>query len=200
MSATPRRTIVRPWACSGKPAYDPCSCMNHVIVIVCGPFGNHGTLAVRLSSVETEGTIAMKHVLRKYTGSLALMFLLVCAGSGAQGLTFKFKTYDVSNAIQTWLTSISNDGTIVGWFVDQQGNAHGFTLVNGNFQQIDDGPQTEIWGINRKGDLVGSYYDGCIEEVCEEGFRYHNGVFSDIGPKWFTTPPEDDSPDTQAFG
>ena len=143
----------------------------------------------------------MEHARRNWSGMLVLALAFLCAtAAGAAGLTFRFKTYDVANATQTWLTGVNDKGMIVGWFVDQQGNAHGFTLTNGNFQQVDNGPQTEIWGVNSEGNFVGTYYDSCVEEICNEGFRFHSGVFSDIGPKWFSTPPEDDAPDSEAFG
>lgn len=119
-----------------------------------------------------------------------------------QGAVFTFKTYNAPGQLQTWLTGINNDGVIVGWYADQQGNLHGFSLTNGRFKQIDDpdGDQTEIWGINANGDIVGFYHDPCIEELCYEGFIDHAGKFTNIGPRWFRTPPEDDAPDSEAYG
>jgi hypothetical protein len=138
------------------------------------------------------------------TDLLPVLIFLGCAAiaSDSNALTFTFKTYKVQGQLQTWLTGINNNGVIVGWYLDQQGNSHGFSLTNGNFTEIDDpnGSETEIWGINTDGDMVGFYYDPCVEELCYEGFLYHGGKFTDIGPPWFETPPEDDSPDSEAFG
>ena len=140
------------------------------------------------------------------SGSSILLFVLwlscVANAAPAPALTFKFRSYDVPGATQTWLTGINNAGVIVGWFADAQFNFHGFTLTNGKLKQIDDpnGDQTQIWGINSSGDLVGSYHDPCIEELCYEGFIYRNGKFTNIGPPFFKTPPEDDSPQSVAYG
>jgi len=138
-------------------------------------------------------------------GSTLLLLLLFCSTALAADnspLTFKFKTYSVPGALQTWLTGINNSGAIVGYYLDQQGNSHGFTLTNGKFRQIDDpdGDQTQIFGINSHGDIVGSYHDPCIEELCYEGFLLHGGKFTNLGPPWFRTPPEDDAPQSVAYG
>jgi hypothetical protein len=136
-----------------------------------------------------------------------LLLVLLCLtyvtlAADTPSLTFKFKTYSVPGALQTWLTGVNNSGVIAGWYADSQANFHGFTLTDGKFKQIDDpsGDQTEIWGINSSGDLVGFYHDPCIEELCYEGFIYHAGQFTNIGPPWFRTPPEDDAPDSEGFG
>jgi uncharacterized membrane protein len=141
----------------------------------------------------------------KLTSHLLLAILwFSCAVLAADtpSLTFKFKTYSVPGALQTWLTGINNSGVIVGWYVDQQGNCHGFSLTNGKFKQIDDpdGDQTQIFGINSKGEIVGSYHDPCVEELCYEGFLRQGKNFTNIGPPWFRTPPEDDAPQSVAYG
>src|SRR5436305_14750453 len=66
-----------------------------------------------------------------------------------------FKTYDVPGQLQTWLTGINNDGTIVGWTTDKQANAHAFMVIGGKYRRLDVGQQPEIWGINSEGKLVG---------------------------------------------
>jgi probable HAF family extracellular repeat protein len=68
----------------------------------------------------------------------------------------------------TAATGINNAGDIVGYFVDGQGNIHGFLYVNGTYTTIDDpnaigipfAPAvTQVYGINDSGDLVGNYVD-----------------------------------------
>lgn len=129
-------------------------------------------------------------------------FSCTALAADAPSLTFTFKTYSVPGALQTWLTGINNSGVIVGYYLDQQTNAHGFSLTSGKFQQIDDpnGDQTQIFGINSSGAIVGAYHDPCIEELCYEGFVFEGGKFTDIGPPWFRHPPEDDAPQSVAYG
>jgi probable HAF family extracellular repeat protein len=134
----------------------------------------------------------------------AVLLAVGCAAtpSNAKGVSFTFRTYDVpvKGAYQTWLTGINNDGTMVGWYLDRHGDTHGFTVTNGQFKRQDFGPETEIWGINGNGDFVGLYDDPCEEEICAEGFLFHGKTVTKIGPPWFTTPPEDDAPDSEAVG
>ena len=49
---------------------------------------------------------------------------------------FTFKTYDVPGQLQTWLTGINNDGTIVGWTTDKQANAHAFMVIGGKYRRL----------------------------------------------------------------
>jgi len=117
-------------------------------------------------------------------------------------LTFHFTTYDAPGAIQTWLTGVNNSGEIIGWYLDKSLNSHGFTLTNGKFKLLDDpnGNMNELFGINSSSDVVGMYSDPCIEELCTEGFVDRAGAFTNIGAPWFTHPPEDDAPQSAAYG
>jgi uncharacterized membrane protein len=116
---------------------------------------------------------------------------------------FKFVTYKVSGALQTWLTGVNDSGVIVGWYADNLGNTHGFTLTNKRRTIIDDpnGTNTQLFGINADGAIVGSYVTSCLEEICSEGFLFQSGKFTDLGPPLFLNEDDpDDAPDSVAYG
>ena len=115
----------------------------------------------------------------------------------------KFTTYAVPGALQTWLTGVNDSGVIVGWYADQQGNVHGFTLAQNKRTILDDpaGTNTQLFGINSHGAIVGAYVTNCLEEICSEGFVYQAGKFTDLGPPFFPNGDDpDDAPDSLAYG
>jgi probable HAF family extracellular repeat protein len=74
----------------------------------------------------------------------------------------KFIQIDVPGARQTFATSINDLGVIGGWFEDQTGQIHGFLRYrDGAFIQVDvnvsNAFNTQIFGINDEGELVGLY-------------------------------------------
>ena len=89
-----------------------------------------------------------------------------------------FTTIDVpfQNAEDTIPSGINDHGDIVGFYSDGNVN-HGFLLRDGVFTGIDvpgipgrpcdtrGGCFTEIWGINKKGIIVGGYFDGMSHAV-----------------------------------
>jgi hypothetical protein len=124
------------------------------------------------------------------------------AAIDAQAINLNFVTYAVPGALQTWLTGVNDSGVIVGWYMDPQGNTHGFSLRNRRMTLIDDpsGTNTQVYGINSGGAIVGSYVTPCLEEICSEGFLYQNGNFTDIGPPIFLNEDDpDDAPDSAAY-
>jgi probable HAF family extracellular repeat protein len=76
-----------------------------------------------------------------------------------------FATIDVPGAAITIGEGINNPGTIVGVYVTNGNNLHGFVLNNGAFMTVDvpdqsgNAQQTEINSINAKGEIVGYYLD-----------------------------------------
>jgi hypothetical protein len=65
-----------------------------------------------------------------------------------------------SNMLYVQATGINKAGVIVGWYNDSNGLDHGFMLDAGVFTTVDNpsGPNTQIWGINKAGKLVGDYF------------------------------------------
>jgi uncharacterized membrane protein len=152
----------------------------------------------------------MKITLARTGGPIALALLVIAFYSEPQPAradnvlrNIKFVTYRVTGALQTWLTGVNDSGVIVGWYADQLGNTHGFTLTNKRRTIIDDpnGTNTQLFGINASGAIVGSYVTSCLEEICSEGFVYQAGVFTDLGPPLFLDEDDpDDAPDSIAYG
>jgi probable HAF family extracellular repeat protein len=123
-----------------------------------------------------------------------LLGLAVKPAIGVEAPVFKFKNLSIPGALQTWLTGVNDSGVVVGWFVDQQGNSHGFSLVGDKLTSLNDasGVSTQPYAVNNAGDIVGSYVNNCAGEVCSQGFVYRDGLFRDIGPPRTVT--------TAAFG
>ena len=61
----------------------------------------------------------------------------------------------------TTTTGINNSGQIAGFYIDANGNFHGFLDVNGMFMTVDDpnGTNTMLLGLNNSGQAVGSFVD-----------------------------------------
>ena len=70
-------------------------------------------------------------------------------------------TLDAPNSTFTQALGLNNNGQVVGDYMDQGGNTHGFIWTSkGGFQTIDDPSgigTTVVNGINDKGVLVGFY-------------------------------------------
>ncbi|HKO20945.1 MAG TPA: hypothetical protein VJU82_18885 [Acidobacteriaceae bacterium] len=64
----------------------------------------------------------------------------------------------------TFVTGINNSDLIVGYYVDNTGTAHGFTLdkPTGSFTSIDmqGAKDTYLYGVNNNGQTVGAFLDG----------------------------------------
>ena len=65
-----------------------------------------------------------------------------------------------SNMLYVQATGINKAGVVVGWYNDSSGLDHGFVLDAGVFSTVDNpaGPNTQIWGINKAGKLVGNVF------------------------------------------
>ncbi len=74
------------------------------------------------------------------------------------GGALKYPILDPNNSgYNTFITGINDAGTMVGGYTGTDGLVHGFVDQAGTFTTVDvgSGNQTEITGINYKGDLVG---------------------------------------------
>jgi probable HAF family extracellular repeat protein len=109
------------------------------------------------------------------------------------GTSFTFTRFDVPGALATEALGINDSGEIVGDYVDNSDNSHGFLDVGGVFTTIDfpgipPGNFTKAFGINDSGVIVGTYSTG-------------SGLagFLDIGGA-FTRIDFPDALSTEAFG
>jgi hypothetical protein len=71
-----------------------------------------------------------------------------------------FTTIDFPGALDlTAPSGISANGEIVGFFFDNNGVLHGFTLIAGNFSTVDfpGAFLTEAFRVNEAGQIVGIY-------------------------------------------
>jgi probable HAF family extracellular repeat protein len=100
-----------------------------------------------------------------------------------------FTEINFPGAVSTSHLNINRQGQIVGiFFPDNQGAGHGFLLSDGIYTQIDSpgavapGPgitATGAYGINDRGQIVGSSYDA---RGLRHGFLLENGVFTPFDP------------------
>jgi probable HAF family extracellular repeat protein len=97
-----------------------------------------------------------------------------------------------ANVISTFVLGWNEAGTIVGSFkTTTDGEEHGFVrTAQGSFKQIDypGAVQTEAFGINAAGDIVGRYED---THGVQHGFLLRNGLFTSI---------DSPGPNTYAWG
>ena len=94
----------------------------------------------------------------------------------------------------TFALDINNGGVIVGSF-KKPGEEHGFIrAANGTFTQVDvpGSIETEVFGINNNGDIVGRYLDSL---GIQHGFERTNGIYIQIN---YSDPSHD--PNTYAWG
>ncbi len=72
-------------------------------------------------------------------------------------------TLDAPGSTFTQALGLNNKGQVVGFYLDADGNSHGFVWTSAAGYQTIDHPKgigtTLVNGINDKGDLVGFYVD-----------------------------------------
>ena len=78
----------------------------------------------------------------------------------------------------TTAVSINNKGQTVGYYTDANFQSHGFLFSGGHYTTIDDplGTQTVLFGINDRGQIVGTYLEGSVWH----NFLYSHGTFTTI--------------------
>jgi probable HAF family extracellular repeat protein len=82
-------------------------------------------------------------------------------------------------SLLTVATGVNDAGNVVGFYVDGQGQEHGFLLQGGAYTSIDfpGAIATEANGTNKHGDVVGDYTDSA---GLVHGFTLMNGRFQDV--------------------
>ena len=115
--------------------------------------------------------------------SLAVTIALPQTHAQILSETETFSTIDFPGATETDANDISNNGTIVGFYVDTLGVDHGFSLVGGSFTTIDapNSSGTLAYGINDNGDIVGWYVDQ--NSGVTHGFELQGTTFTTIDPQ-----------------
>jgi YVTN family beta-propeller protein len=92
---------------------------------------------------------------------------------------YRFETVDYPGASETAVAQTNDEGTAVGWYLDQNGASHGFFYRHGRFTGYDvpGSPNTKLLGINSEGEVVGLYTNtqGYIN-----GFRLRHGIRTDV--------------------
>jgi YVTN family beta-propeller protein len=93
--------------------------------------------------------------------------------------TYTFRTLDFPGASETAIAQVNDEGTAVGWYVDQNGGNDGFIYQHGHFTGYDvsGSPSTRLLGVNQDGETVGLYTNahGYIN-----GLRLQNGIRTDV--------------------
>jgi hypothetical protein len=81
----------------------------------------------------------------------------------SNGITLAVNAINPDGALFEWTAAhdMNNSGSIVGGFVDAEGNGHGFLLASGTFTQLDfpSGSYTTASGVNAVTNIVGSFVD-----------------------------------------
>ena len=115
---------------------------------------------------------------------VAFLFGVFCASNiDAQNYTsvaYAYAPIAVPGATLTIANGINRDNVIVGSFFDASSAVHGFVYRNGHYEQVDfpGSSETEVLGINDRGDLVGEYQ---IEGPLNfHGFLRHEWEFTSI--------------------
>ena len=92
------------------------------------------------------------------------------------------RTFTAPNASSTFFTRRNKNGVNVGIYTDNSSNPHihGFLLSGNNFANLDypGATDTELWGINSLGTIVGAYTLDQYQHI--DGFKLKNGVFTRI--------------------
>lgn len=109
--------------------------------------------------------------------------LLLIPGVAAQRYTsvaYAYAKITFPGAALTIANAINNNNVIVGSFFDAASSVHGFIYKNGKYTQVDfpGSTETEVLGINDKGDIVGVYQ--ISGPLNFHGFLRHDGEFTTI--------------------
>ena len=124
---------------------------------------------------------------RKRSIPLVMFTLLILVAPIAVWGQESFTTIDYPGANLTVAMGINPRGDIVGYYRDPvtpptpvtYGEIHGFFLGRGGFVSIDypQATYTDIWAINPRGDIVGSYIDSA---GIQHGFLLNEAGFTSI--------------------
>ena len=97
----------------------------------------------------------------RYTKVLTVAFSILILLNAPFGWADTSDLIDVPGATYTFPHDINNKGEVVGYFIDADGEKHGFLFSENHFTKIDfrNALWTEAWGINDTGEIVGAYQD-----------------------------------------
>lgn len=120
--------------------------------------------------------------------AVACLCLMFVSAFASDVVIVKLKNVQVPNAVSASLQAVNGAGTMVGWALDTKGAYHCLIVAGGNVQFLDHPSTTDTrcYGINSKGDLVGSYLYMPTNKV--RGFLFPAGPgdsmakFIDIAP------------------
>jgi hypothetical protein len=116
--------------------------------------------------------------------SIATFALLLIATSASAAIqkTLTIQYFQYPGSAETYVTGVSNTGVVLGYYLDSNSDAHGFSMANGQFTSIDDpeGTGTTPTGANSSGTIVGYYFSSSLNSTL--AFSYSNGTFTNIGP------------------
>src|ERR1700730_1278921 len=117
----------------------------------------------------------------KIIASLTLLMLTAVASASVRK-THTIQYFQYPGSSQTYVTGVSNTGTVLGYYLDSSSNAHGFSMASGQFTAIDDpdGTNTIPTGANSSGTVVGYFFSSSLNSW--QAFSYSNGAFTTIGP------------------
>jgi uncharacterized membrane protein len=95
-------------------------------------------------------------------------------------VSYRYATIAYPDAGATSANAINNNNVIVGSYFDSSNSVHGFIYRDGKYTRVDvpGSTETEVHGINDKGDIVGVYQ--LAGPLNFHGFLRHQGRFTTI--------------------
>jgi uncharacterized membrane protein len=145
-------------------------------------------------SHQRSGMIAKNPHFRCFTSSTFQLVVIVCFMLTARAGSVTFVSFDVPGAVDANVGGISNDGSLVGSYQDQNGFWHRFErLANGSIVTGIDFPGitpsfgggTELYGINNSGTIVGNFQTG---QFSIQAFTLNSGVFAPVTVNGYAAP------------
>ena len=136
-----------------------------LILVACSQPGQQASLPTGSQSLQRTSATLVKSHPRRDTSS------------------YFYTTLDYPGATSTTATGINDRKSVVGFYVDANGNSHAFILKKRRFKAITLSiagvtvVQSQAWGINDRGWIVGNYIDSTGER---HGFELQNGSVTTI--------------------
>ena len=112
-----------------------------------------------------------------------LVSALLTSNLEAQNYTsvaYAYANIAFPGAMLTLANAVNNNNVVAGSFFDADSSVHGFVYRKGHYEQVDypGSSETEVLGINDRGDLVGVYQ--IAGPLNFHGFLRHGGQFTTI--------------------
>jgi hypothetical protein len=108
------------------------------------------------------------------------MFLLIAVIPGLEASPIVYGFFSAPDATYTSAWAVNNSGVIAGFYADENSLQHGFIRsADGSSYTTVDFPgsnvsSTDVFGINDRGDVAGTYYDGALHPF----IRSADGTYS----------------------